>query len=51
MISVDTLRLLLAHVETLTLAVGSPTFEQDAQAWAKAKRELLEQLEREAAPT
>lgn len=45
MVSKDSAGVLLAILDSVQLKVGSPTFEQDAQKLAKARRELVETLE------
>lgn len=41
----DSAGVLLAILDKVQLAVGSPSFEQDAMRLAKARRELVELLE------
>ena len=41
----DTAAFLLRLLDTVTLAVGAPTFEAEAAACIRARRELLAELE------
>lgn len=51
MLSKDSAGVLIAILDKVQLAVGSPSFEQDAIRLAQARRELVEILEAKALDT